>query len=94
MTHVPQPEGLTSSDSSNQPGGLNVGLDSGVPAESRSTECPPDSPVPVSVVLDRLRDAAAAHDDDLTAFSVPTVPGPRRGSERADCPRARQQRRR
>ena len=26
---------------------------------------PPESPVPISVVLDRLRDAAAAHDDEL-----------------------------
>lgn len=26
---------------------------------------PPESPVPISAVLDKLRDAAAAHDDEL-----------------------------
>ena len=30
----------------------------------------PDSPVPVSVALDKLRDAAAAHDADLPVSAV------------------------
>ena len=79
MTQAPLPEDLTSSDPGGQPEGPSAGLGSGMHAGRRDTELPPDRPVPVSVVLDRLRDAAAAHDDDLPAVPLPTVPGPRGG---------------
>jgi hypothetical protein len=79
MTQAPLPEDLTSSDPGGQPEGPSAGRGSGLPAGSGDTELPADRPVPVSVVLDRLREAAAAHDDDLPAVPVPTVPGLRRG---------------
>jgi len=34
-------------------------------ATGDSDQPPPESPIPISVVLDKLRDAAAAHDDEL-----------------------------
>jgi hypothetical protein len=79
MTQAPLPEDLTGSDPGGQPEGPSPGRCSGLPAETRDTELPADRPVPVSVVLDRLREAAAAHDDDLPAAPVHMVPGPRRG---------------
>jgi hypothetical protein len=51
-----------------------------LPAEDGESDHPPDSPVPVSVVLDRLRDAAAAHDAVLSV-SVVTE---RRGGRHTD----------
>jgi hypothetical protein len=65
MTQAPLPENLISSDPGGQPEGPSAGRGSGTPAGSRDTELPADRPVPVSVVLDRLRDAAAAHDGEL-----------------------------
>lgn len=79
MTQAPLPEDLTSSDPGVRPEGPSAVRGSGIPAGSRDTEPPPDRPVPVSVVLDRLRDAAAAHDGDLPAVPVPTVPRSRCG---------------
>ena len=35
---------------------------------------PDDDPVPAWDALDRLREAAAAHDDELPAFSAPWIP--------------------
>ena len=86
MTQAPLPEDLTGSDPGGQPEWPSAGGDSdmpagnsGMPAGNRDTELRTDRPVPVSVVLDRLRNAAAAHDGDLPAVPVLTVPGPRCG---------------
>ena len=82
MTQAPLPEDLTGSDPGGQPEWPSAGGGSGMPPGNRDTELRTDRPVPVSVVLDRLRNAAAAHDGDLPAVPVLTVPG--RAVDKAD----------